>query len=211
MLGTLAASACADNVPARIQAPQDTVILNSTMWTPLDLRVLNQEGRVIERASVSYTHTSPPRLQVDRNGNVNCEEDGSYVIVVSAGAAAARLPIRCHLARRFGGPGIVCLVADGPPVPLGIEAYDGQSRLMQQPRLRLVVDDTTIIRLQDGMVYGLKAGVARVGTQSSGREGGTMFLVQASQPTTDSIARKNARMCAPAAVGRARSDVPSFR
>jgi hypothetical protein len=191
MVGTLIASACADTLPARIQVPRDTLILNSTMWTPLDVRVLNREGAVIEHASVSYTHTAPPRLQVDRNGAVNCEEDGTYVIVVSAGTAAARLPIRCHLARRFGDSGIQSLIAGGQPVPFGLSAYDEQGHLIQHVRLPLIITDTTTIQLRDGMVYGLKPGRATIWTQSFGREGGMGFEVTAPPRITDSLRRQN--------------------
>jgi hypothetical protein len=189
----LGANACADNIPARIELPADTLILNSTMWAPLNVRVLNRKGGVIEHASVSYTNTAPPRLQVDRNGAVNCEEDGTYVIVVTAGRAVASLPIRCHLARRFDGSGIQSLIAGGPPVPFGLAAYDRQGHLIQHVRLPLIITDTTIIQLRDGMVYGLKPGSAMIWTQSLGHHGGMEFLVVAPPPIADSAGRSKWR------------------
>ncbi|HEY7235566.1 MAG TPA: hypothetical protein VH539_15535 [Gemmatimonadaceae bacterium] len=145
-------------------------------------------------AHVTYTSLTPQLLAVAPNGTVNCQDDGVAVIEIAAVPAHARVPIRCLLVRRFGRPNMVRLIAGGPPVPLDIEAYDGRDNPMPSVRLQLTIDDTTIIALRNGLVYGLRAGAASIRVRSFHREGGQVFFVYSPSDRDSSLSNaKNTR------------------
>ena len=76
-------------------------------------------------------------------------------------------------------------------MPFGLAAYDRDGHLIQGVRVPLIITDTSVIQLRDGMVYGLKPGSATIWTQSFGRQGGMGFVVTAPPRITDSPGRQN--------------------
>jgi hypothetical protein len=109
---------------------------------------------------------------------VNCQDDGIGLIVAHLDSLRATRPIRCHLARQFTGSYGVHLTAGGPPAPFTVTALDAQGRLIPEPQFRLILTDTTTIALRDGLVFGLRPGVAAIRIRSSGREGGHVYFVE---------------------------------
>lgn len=170
-------AACADTTPARIDVPIDTVVVNSTVWAPLGVRVLDRRGRAIEHARVAYTGTPDSLFALSTNGAVRCLGDGTGVVEVRSAALSRRLPVRCELVDSFSPTGVVELTVGGPPVPLAFNAYDVHGRLMPRARLPVVVGDTSVVALRKGLIYGLKPGTTRVYAVSNARFGGYLVHV----------------------------------
>jgi hypothetical protein len=122
---------------------------------------------------------------------INCQQDGVGRIIVEVDSLRAERPIRCHIARRFAGQAVVRLIAGGPPTRFYVEAYDKDGRLIVNPLLRVIVGDTTILRFENGLVYGLRPGASGIRVRSGGKEGGQLFFVEA-DPRRDTAARQAA-------------------
>lgn len=177
---------CSDRAPVRVVASSDTIVVNTNDWTPLGIRVLGADGQAIDNVSVSYAAFPDSMIQVTSNGLFSCHEDGVANVLATVGDLHAMVPIRCHLARQFGPVGWMELVAGGPPAALTLAAYDREGRVIDPIHVQLLVTDTSIIRVRDGMVFGLKKGVASIGVQSLAKHGGV--LVQVVEPTSaDSV------------------------
>jgi hypothetical protein len=172
------AAGCKNNVPARVYAPTDTTVVNSTMGFPLPVRVINREGAEIQARTALFTSSNDSLASVSQQGDISCHYDGVINVKVVAGKARADFPIRCHIARRFGEGHWVELRAGGPPVEFSVEAYDEAGQVMKNPRLPIRVDDTTIVRFENGLVYGLRPGFTSIRVMSSGREGGDAYAVR---------------------------------
>jgi hypothetical protein len=181
-------------VAAGIHVPRDTAVVNSNEWTAVDIPIVNRHGAVIIPQHVVYKSMTPGILAVSTNGAVNCKEDGIGVITVLADTAQAQVPVHCRLVHYFGPPLIVGLVAGGPPTALSVAAYDADSALIPAVRLRLTIEDSTIIALRDGMVYGLRPGGTGVRVQSLGHVGGEVFFVAAPGDTRSAAESSKPRM-----------------
>ena len=178
----IACAGCADSVPARIVVPADTLVINSTLWTPTGIRVLNREGELIVHPHVSFSTAPDSLLEVSSGGAVNCYDDGVGTVAAVAGALRQHITIVCRLVHRFSPIGQAHLLAGGAPAPLAFSAYDAQGRVMRVVRLRLFVDglegsSADVIALRHGLVYGLRPGTAMITAMSWGKSGGEVFVV----------------------------------
>ncbi|HEX5970963.1 MAG TPA: hypothetical protein VFY85_03495 [Gemmatimonadaceae bacterium] len=195
-------SACGETPPARIEVPSDTVTVNSTLWTPVGIRVLDEHGKSLPDTLIHYAVEDTSLLSMSVPGLVNCHDDGTSAVTASAATVTARLVVRCRLVRRFGLPQFVELVAGGPAVPLEIVALDDSGNAMPDVRLQVTISDSTVIALRNGEVHGLKPGFARIEVGSSGRTGGEMFLVRAAKDSTDTVPRQSSALERAASVNR---------
>jgi hypothetical protein len=176
----------------RLVLPTDTLVINSTDWTPLGSQLLDARGHaVVPRTSIRFRAVDAPPLSISRDGAINCQEDGVGRIIVEVDTLRAERPIRCHIARRFAVPDLVRLIAGGPPTRFAVEAYDKDGRLIVNPWFRVIVGDTTILRFENGLVYGLRPGGSEIRVRSAGREGGQVFFVEADE-RQDTVARRAA-------------------
>jgi len=172
------AGACADATPARIDGPADTIVVNSSEWTPIGIQVLDRRGGRIARPTVTY-HAAPESLfRVSTTGAVGCMHDGTGAITIRAGTVDRRFPIRCELVHSFGPMAIFELIAGGSPAPLVLQAYDARGKPMARARLQLRISDTTVIALRDGMIHGLRPGAAGISAWSRGKSGGAVVWVK---------------------------------
>lgn len=169
--------ACTDSTPARIAVPGDTLVINTLQWTPFSKSVLNKAGREIRGALVTYRSVPDSLLEFARDGSVLCRGDGAGALTLTADTAHAELPVRCRIVRRFSRPNASKLIVGGPPVPLGIQAYDAEGSRLDPVRLRLVISDTAIIKLVNGLVYGLRPGASSIGAHSGLAHGVQIFFV----------------------------------
>lgn len=179
-------TACTMSRPARIEVPRDTVTVNSTLYTPIGIHVLDEQGAALPDTLLHYAVADTAIVGMGTHDLVNCHVDGTTVVTARAGDLTADVVIRCRLVRRFGMPQFVELVAGGPPAPLDIVALDSDGNVMSNIRLQATISDSTVIALRNGSVYGLKPGYASVGVASWGREGGEMFIVKAPTDSADS-------------------------
>lgn len=193
------ASACTEAAPARIEGPADTIVVNSSEWTPIGIQVLDRRGVRIARPSVTY-HAAPESLfRVSTAGAVGCMQDGTGAITIRAGTVDRRFPIRCELVHSFGPTAVVELIAGGSPAPLVLQAYDAHGQPMARARLQLRISDTTVIALRDGMIHGLKPGAAGISAWSRGQSGGAAVWVKPRPLPRDSTTGTS--VCAPSSAG----------
>ncbi|HET9685496.1 MAG TPA: hypothetical protein VFP15_15430 [Gemmatimonadaceae bacterium] len=188
----ITSAGCRETRPARIEVPSDTVTVNSTLFTPVGIRVLDEHGETLPDTLIHYAVADTSILGMGSHDLVNCHDDGTTVITATSGDISARVVIRCRVVRRFGAPQIVELVAGGPPASLDIVALDSVGNVMSPVRLQATISDSTVIALRNGEVYGLKPGYASIDVGSWGRTGGAMFFVKAPKDTSDSLARGSA-------------------
>jgi len=180
------AGACADAAPARIDGPADTIVVNSSEWTPIGIHVLDRRGVRIARPTVTYHAAPESLLRVSTAGAVGCMQDGTGAITIRAGTVDRRFPIRCELVHSFGPTAVLELIAGESPVPLVIQPYDAHGQPMARARLQLRISDTTVIALRDGMIHGLKAGTAGISAWSRGKAGGAVVWVKPPPRSDDS-------------------------
>jgi len=190
----LISAACTGHAAMRLIVPTDTLVINSTDWTPLGVQLLDARGQAsVPRTSIRFRAIDAPPLSIDRDGAINCRDDGVGRIVVEVDTLRAERPIRCHLARRFGAPEVLRLIVGGPPTLFHVEAYDKDGRLIANPWLHVTVRDTTILRFENGLVYGLRPGASDIGVRSFGREGAQIFFVDSMDKRQDTLARRAAQ------------------
>jgi hypothetical protein len=186
-------SACTNRAPVRLVIPTDTLVINSTDWTPLGVQLLDARGEaVVPQTPIRFRAVEAPPLSIGRDGAINCQDDGVGRIIIEVDTLRAERPIRCHIARRFGPPEVLRLIAGGPPIRFHVEAYDKDGRLIANPWLYVTVRDTTILRFENGLVYGLRPGASDVSVRSAGKGGAQVFFVYADQ-RQHSAARRTAQ------------------
>jgi hypothetical protein len=169
--------ACSREQTVRLDVPSDTLVINTTLWTAIPGRAVSSDGSV---ANASVTYSSDDTVLLATRGNAAaCHDNGVTNIRLRTIRDEARIVVHCRLVRHFGPPQVVELIAGGPGVPLAITTYDADGNEMNGISLPVTVRDTSVIKLRNGMVYGIRPGATGITTGSSGKTGGGVFFVRA--------------------------------
>ncbi|MGH7668943.1 MAG: hypothetical protein ACRENQ_05560 [Gemmatimonadaceae bacterium] len=190
----VAITACADHTPARIAFRTDSLVVNTNQWTPLDMRVLDRGGRVVETPKVHLDVDPDTLLRIRSDGSISCRDDGVASVNATVATARGRMVVQCHLVRHFSPPVARGLIASGPPVPFVMTGYDRDGRPIEPLHVELVTRDTTVVRLRGGLVYGLKPGATDITAKSLAESGGMVFFVRAPM-CRDSTLRRGPAAC----------------
>ena len=182
--------ACAHPRATRVLVPADPLVVNTNQWTPLGVQVLDAGGHLVLARGMRMVAAPGALLDVRPNGSISCRDDGVATVVVTLDSLRASMTVRCHLVRRFGPPVVEALVAGGPPTPFVLVGYDRNGQVIQPLHIELVTGDTTVVRLRDGLVYGLKPGATGIGAKSLGHEGGMVLFVRAPESPAGSGRRE---------------------
>lgn len=169
-------SGCGSSTPARILVASDTAVINTSVWIPLGIRIVNDRGADVPHARFTI-RSDNDRIVVGSGDNINCRDDTDGTLTITAGSARRLIQVRCVLVHRFGPAVEQTLVAGGPPVPFVLAAYDRHGALIRQARLPVEVSNPAVAELKDGLVYPRAAGIATMHTESLGKWGGVIYDV----------------------------------
>lgn len=148
----IALSACGDRTPARIDVAERELTINTTFARALGARLVNAKGEVLSRPRLSYSTTPSSTLAVTHGDSVTCLKSGTASVSISGGGKSTTVAVWCRLVKSFGWPEGVGLYVGGKSQPLAFAAYDEYGRLISNLRLPVIVRDTTVARLVDGLI-----------------------------------------------------------
>jgi hypothetical protein len=167
----LALAACGEPVPARIEAPRDTITINTTLIEPVAAQVVDAQGRGVPRAVIGAVARPDSIVELYGRGGVQCRKNGVATLTLTSGALHATSTVRCHIADRIAMNEMEsCLQVGDAPVPLSVQASDEEGRPMSQVRLSMRNSDTTILRLDEHGITALRPGLATIEASTGRRE-----------------------------------------
>lgn len=181
----VAVGACADHTPARIAFASDTIHVNTTLWTDPGVSVVNAAGKRIDGVVPTLRATPDSLIAVGSGGAIRCHDDGVGRLEVRAGALYGARYVDCHLARSFTPVRVYQLRVGGPPARFDMTAYDRDGRAIAPLHAPVTVQDSSVLRLDRGLIYPLKAGGSSVSVCSGAQWkcGGDVVFVVAGPPT----------------------------
>ncbi|MDB4917041.1 MAG: hypothetical protein JWM95_4685 [Gemmatimonadetes bacterium] len=159
-------TACGRRDAMRIQFAADTLEINTRIPAAAGVTGLDDRGQPVTNTMLAYSVSPAAIMKVSNDGMITCSRTGRGHLVVTSGTTMARAPVWCHLIKRFGVPAFVQLVLGGKPQPVQITAYDDSGNFMPHVRAPMLITDTSVVRFTDGMLTGLKIGMARVAFDS---------------------------------------------
>jgi hypothetical protein len=175
--------ACADHAPARIVFADDTIHVNTTLWTDPGVSAVNAAGERIAHAVLTFRATPESLVVVSPDGaTIRCREDGIGRLEARVNALYAARTVDCHLARSFSPVRVYQLRVGGPPARFHITAYDRDGRAIVPLHIPVRVQDPDVLRLDRGLVYALKPGGSSVGACSGTKCGGDVVFVATGPP-----------------------------
>ncbi len=165
----LAALTGCDRAPARIGLAQDTLTINTRFPNSAGARALTRSGETLSTRALAYRAVPESLISVTRDGHVTCRRSGDATLYLTAGAANAHLPVRCRLIGRIQMPFEISLPLGGPDRPVDLSAYDESKQPMGNVRVGMSVRDSSIVRLDRGMLKPVKFGRTIVDADAGGK------------------------------------------
>ena len=151
----------ARQVPARLDAERDTVIINGPRAVLLPVRLVDTAGVTmpIEAWSLDLRGDSAVHLKA---GKLVCRGRGDARVSITVGSLTTGIMVHCRPVAAFGFPPPLELALGGPPAPVRINALTDASDPETLLEFALRVADSSVIAIRDGLVYPVAVGRATV-------------------------------------------------
>jgi hypothetical protein len=151
----------ARQVPARLDAERDTVIINGPRAVLLPVRLVDTAGVSMPIEAWTLDLRGDSAVQI-RGGKLACRGQGDARVSVTVGRLNTSLVVRCRPVAAFGFPPPLELAVGGPPAPVRINALSSTSDSVTLLEFALRVADSSVITIRDGLAYPVAVGRATV-------------------------------------------------
>ena len=164
----LAAAACADKTPARIEVSSPSITLFDRASVPVGARLVNGKGEQLAAPALSYSATPVSRLAVGADGSVSCRESGDGTIVVAGGGQSSSITVSCRIVATIRAPVSTRLILGRAPEPASFEALDDQGRRIDSARITYASSAPLIAKYANGALVPVGLGHASVTATAGG-------------------------------------------
>jgi hypothetical protein len=149
----LSLDACAPKPAGLSVGSSDTVIVNARGPVALAVHAFDQAGREIRARGLYYeTSAGVDHVHISTDGVVTCDGRGDATLVVSSGSVSTRGVVRCQPIRGLRRAQRMELLTGGSPEPVAVTAVGLDGEPVTAIARRMVVRDSTVVRLVDGSV-----------------------------------------------------------
>ena len=138
----------------------DGLIVNNVRPVQLLTRVLDGAGHLLPSTCVQYRWESGSPTSVTPGGVVTCTHAGDAMLRASLGTVATRIRLQCRPVLDVRAPGMLDLVAGGPPRDVPFEALGTGGRPVTLLAGQIAIADSTVVNVTGSRIRGRTAGTS---------------------------------------------------
>ena len=168
-------------VPTTVVITPDTVLLTALgQEVPLAAEVLDQIGRPLPDAAVTWESGDPAIVTVDSAGTTSAAGNGATVVTATFGEASGQARIAVmQVARSVTVSPATPTVVDGDTLRMDAAAHDANGHLMTQAVFAWTSSNTSVARVDNGgLVAGAREGTATISATVDGEAGTAQITVE---------------------------------
>ncbi|WP_419937580.1 Ig-like domain-containing protein [Candidatus Palauibacter sp.] len=180
----------------------------------LSAQVLDQNGRAMAGASVTWTSGDASVATVDASGLATAAGNGKATITATSGSVSgsAAVTVAQAVSRVSVSPSADTLVAGGDTLRLAAAALDANGHTVADAEFEWASSDTTVATVDaTGLATGVGPGEVEITASSSGVAGRASLTVVAPAPTTIGIAPDTLALTALGQTGQLSAEVRDQR
>lgn len=150
-------NAVVDQVPVRLEAERDTVIINGPRAVQVPARLVDQTGKSLPSAQWSLSVGGDSAVRVE-DGHLLCVGRGDAHVAVAAGGFSHDFFVRCRPVVSFGFPPPLALALGGAPQAVRVNALGPSGAVETLLAYSLSVRDTAVVAVRNGRVHPIAVG-----------------------------------------------------
>ncbi len=158
LVGALAASACTGKPLQLVAGTSDTVVVNDKSPVPVPMYGLDASRRRVDVRGVRFQPISANGVVLSADGHVTCAQRADATARATLGNVSTTFALLCRPIRGFAAHDRLQLIVGDAPEELNARAIGVDGQAVTLLAGSAIVEDSTIVSLENGRVRGRRPG-----------------------------------------------------